>query len=160
MFGLFGVSNIQLRLWVAVGMTATAFVTVFGSEILSTHHSNACDPGLERFKYLQSDPAMQSKPAHALLMFEWDQPDNSFTGCSESRVSYTMFGPDKHAIFQDANQALISHGWSSSPPIPGNENWDVHERQSPYGTLTAIVNEDLAWVSVSMYDNGGTAIGP
>lgn len=160
MVGLFGMSNIQLRLWVAVGMTATAFVTVFGSELLSTHHSNACDPGLERFRFLQSDPAMQSKPAHAILMFEWDQPDNSFLGCSQSRVSYTMFGPDKHAIFQATNQALIAHGWSNDPPIPGNEGFDVHDKQSPYGLLTAVVSEDLAWVSVTINDTGGTATGP
>lgn len=160
MFGLLGVSNIQLRLWLAVGMTATAFVAVFGSELASTHHSNACDPGLERFKYLQSDPTMQSRSAHALLEFEWDQPDNSFLGCSESRITYTMLGTDNHAIFQDTNQALVAHGWSNEPPIPGDLNFDTHYKQSQYGMLTAIVNEDLAWVSVTIYDNGGTATGP
>src|ERR1700694_2918714 len=131
---MLGVANIRLRLWLAVGMTVIAFVTVFGSEFASTHHSNACDPGLERFKYLQSDPAMQSKPPHALLEFEWDQPDNSFLGCSWSYLTYTMIGPDKHAIYDEANQALATHGWSNDPPIKGT-SFNVHERQSPYGVL-------------------------
>jgi hypothetical protein len=140
-------------------MTVTAFVAVFGGELLSTHHSNACDPGLERFKYVQSDPAMQSKPAHAILMFEWDQPDNSFLGCSETHIIYTMMGPDEHAIYEEANQALVNHGWSHDPPIPG-ENFDVHERKSPYGLLTAIVSEDFAWVAVTIYDAGGPVTTP
>ena len=153
---MLGVSNIRLRLWLAVGMTVIAFVAVFGGEFASTHHSNACDPGLERFKYLQSDPALQSKPAHAIVEFEWDQPDNSFTGCSWTYITYTMFGPDKHAIYEEANQALVAHGWSHDPPIPG-VNFDGHERQSPYGLLTAIVSEDLAWVDITVNDSGGPA---
>jgi hypothetical protein len=154
-----GVSNIRLRAWLAVGMTVTAFVTVFGSQLASTHHSNACDPGLERFKYLQSDPALQSKPAHAVLEFEWDQPDNGLLGCSWTYITYTMFGPDKHAIYEEANQALVSDGWSHEPPIPG-ANFDGHQRQSPYGLLTAIVSEDLAWVDVTVNDSGGPATTP
>lgn len=158
MSGLLGLSNIRLRAWLAVGMTVTAFVAVFGGEFASTHHSNACDPGLERFKYLQSDPALQST-AHAILEFEWDQPDNSFFGCSWTYITYTMFGPDKHAIYEEANQALITHGWSNEPHIAGM-NFDGHERQSPHGLLTAIVSEDVAWVDITVNDSGGPATAP
>jgi hypothetical protein len=157
--GLLGFSNLRLRAWLAVGMTVVAFLAVFGSELASTHHSNACDPGLERFKYLQSDLAVQSKPADAVLEFEWDQPDNSFLGCSWTYITYTMLGPDKHAIYDEANQALITHAWSHDPPIPG-VNFDAHEKQSPYGLLTAIVSEDIAWVDVTAHDSGGPATTP
>ena len=159
MYGLLGRSNLRLRAQLAIGMTAIAFVTVFGGQLAATHHSNACDPGLQRFNYLHSDPAMQSKPPHAIVEFEWDQPDNSFTGCSWTYITCTMLGPDNHAIYLEANQALVSHGWSQDPPIP-NVNFAGHERQSPYGLLTAIVTEDVAWVSVTMNDSGGTATGP
>lgn len=140
-------------------MTVTAFVAVFGTELASTHHSNACDPGLERFKSLQSDPALQSKPAHATVVFEWDQPDNSFTGCSWTYITYTMLGPDKHAIYDEANQNLVAHGWSHEPPIPG-VSFDGHEKQSPYGLLSAIVSEDLAWVDITVHDSGGPVTTP
>lgn len=159
MFGLVGVSNLGLRAWLAVGMTVTAFVTVFGGQLLATHHSNACDPGLERFKSLQSDPATQSKPAHAILEFEWDQPDNGLLGCGYTYITYTIFGPDKHGIYEEANQALIANGWSHDPPIPG-ANFDGHEKQASSGLLTAIVSEDLAWVDVTIHDSGGPATTP
>jgi hypothetical protein len=154
-----GVSNIRLRAWVAVGMTVVAFVTVFGSELLATHHSNACDPGLARFKALQSDPALQSKPGHAFIEFEWDQPDNGLLGCSWSYITYVMLGPDKHAIYAEANALLVSNGWSHDPPIPGM-NFEGHEKQSSYGLLTAIVSEDVAWVDLTVHDSGGPVTTP
>ena len=47
---VFGISNTQLRLRVAIAMTVSGFVAVFGWQLAATHYSNACDPGLERFK--------------------------------------------------------------------------------------------------------------
>lgn len=140
-------------------MTVFAFVFVFGGQLAVTHHSDACDPGLERFRYLHSDPAMQSRPAHAILEFEWDKPDNSLLGCGWTHITYTMLGPDKHAIYEEANQALTTRGWSNDPPIPG-VNFQGHERQSSYGLLTGIVTEDLAWVDVTINDSGGPATTP
>jgi hypothetical protein len=156
---VFGISNTQLRLRVAIAMTVSGFVAVFGWQLAATHYSNACDPGLERFKYLHSDPATQSKPAHAIIEWEWDQPDNEFLGCGWTHITYTMIGPDKHAIFQEVNQAFTSNGWSPDQVIPGT-NFEVHERQSPYGMLDAIVTEDLAWVSATLNDQGGKATSP
>ena len=108
-------------------------------------------------------PAIRSgnaePPAHAVLEFEWDQPDNGLLGCGYTYIIYTVFGPDKHAIYEEANQALITNGWSHDPPIPG-VNFDGHEKQSSYGLLTAIVSEDLAWVDVTIHDSGGPATTP
>jgi hypothetical protein len=157
--GLLGVSNVGLRARLAIAMTVVAFVSVFGWQLVATRYSNACDPGLERFKYLQSDPATQSKPAHALIEWEWDQPDNELLGCGWTHISYTMVGPDNHAIYLEANQALANHGWTAAPIIPG-ANFEGYERQSPYGKLEAIVSEELAWVSVAVHDQGGTATTP
>jgi hypothetical protein len=160
---LFGLTNIQLRLWLAVAMTVSAFVSVFGMQLAATHYSNSCDPGLERFKYLQSDPATQSKPAHAFIEWEWDQPDNEFlsvsTGCGWTMITYTMMGPDKHAIYQDVNQAFANNGWTQDPVIPG-ANIQGFERQSPYGKLEVIVAEDVAWVTATLNDLGGKATAP
>ena len=153
---LFGLTNLQIRLRLAIGMTVIAFASVFGWQLAATHYSNNCDPGLERFQYLHADPATQSKPAHALVEWEWDQPDNEFLGCGWTYITYTMIGPDKHAIFQEVNQAFTDHGWSQDPPIPGL-SFASHERQSPYGKLNAIVSEDLAWVSAVVNDQGGKA---
>jgi hypothetical protein len=154
-----GVSNIRLRAWVAVGMTVVAFIAVFGSELAATHHSNACDPGLARFKALQSDPGLQSNPAHAFVELEWDQPDNSLLGCSWSYITYVMLGPDKHAIYKEANAALVSNGWSQEPLVL-SVNFEGHEKQSQYGLLSAIVSEDVAWVDLTAHDSGGPVTTP
>ena len=159
MFGLLSGSNVGVRARLAVGMTVVAFVSVFGWQLASTHYSNACDPGLQRFNALHSDPATQSKPAHAIFAFEWDQPDNSFFGCSWTHITYTMLGPDNHAIYEEANQAFTDHGWSQDPIIPG-VNFQVHEKQSSSGQLTAIVSEELAWVEVTLHDTGGSVTTP
>ena len=156
---VFGISNTQLRLRVAIAMTVSGFVAVFGWQLAATHYSNACDPGLERFKYLHADPATQSKPAHAIVEWEWDQPDNELLGCTWTHITYTMMGPDKHAIFQEVNRAFTDNGWSMDPIIPG-ANFAFHEKQSPYGKLEAIVSEDFAWVSAVLHDQGGKATSP
>ncbi len=137
-----GISNIGLRPRVAIAMTVVAFISVFGWQLASTHYSTSCDPGLVRFNYLHSDLATQSKPADALIEWEWDQPDNEFGGCGWTHISYTMVGPDNHTIYEDANQAFTNHGWSQDPIIPG-VNFESYERQSRYGKLEAIVSQGL-----------------
>lgn len=152
-------SNIGLRFRLAIAMTVIALVSVFGWQFASTHYSNACDPGLVRFKYVQSDPATQKKPPHAIVEWEWDQPDNEFLGCGGTHISYTMMGLDKHKIYEEVNQAFTEHGWSQDPIIPG-VNFESYEKQSPYGTLEAIVSEELAWVAATLNDLGGNATSP
>jgi hypothetical protein len=152
---VFGLSNLQLRIRVAIAMTVVAVVSVFGWQLVVTHISTACDPGLERFKYLQSDPAMHSKPPHAFLEWEWDQPDNQYPdwGCGFTYITYTMVGLDNHTVFEETLQAFRDHGWTEDPPIAG-VNFEGFERKSPYGKLETIVTEDLAWVTAVLNDLG------
>ena len=147
----------KIKLQAAALMTAMAFVFFFGFELLSTHHSNGCDPGLARFHALQSDPAAQIKPSHALVDNEWDQPDNSFLGCSLTYITYYLMGFDNHALYLETNQIYVANGWSESPPFPPtvHVNFEGHDKTGAYGHATAIISEELFWVEVVLNDQGG-----
>jgi hypothetical protein len=127
-------------------MIATALLWFVLGPIWAVSHSNSCDPGLATMHYLESDPAVQSKPSHAIYSHESPSPDNGSI-CLGTTIVYAYYGFDQTAMFDDASNNLEHAGWT---PDPGQLS-DFHsyaKLRTEYGTITATVRYEMFWVEV------------
>jgi len=145
-------SAARLRLWIL--LTMVAFISLLGFQLARTHWSNGCDPGLARFTAMQSDPAVDERPAGAAIDVEIDQPDNGWLVCTDTRIDLYLMGADKHAIYQDFNSYLGANGWAAVAPRT-DPHFELYEKNTPDGKWSAAVFEQLFWVEVSISDYGG-----
>ena len=140
--------NQRLRIGALAFMFATAILAVTLGPIISVLHSNSCDPGLATLHYLEADPAVTTKPAHALWGHETPSPDNGSI-CIGTTDIYAYYGFNHQAIFDDASNDLEAAGWTAEP----GQLDDYHsytKAGTTYGDLTASVRYELFWVEVRL----------
>jgi hypothetical protein len=150
-------AGIRLRIWLL--LTLLAFVSVLGWQLVRTHYSNACDPGLARFNLMKQDPAVQARPKHAFSDIEVDQPDNGPFFCTNTTIQFYVMGFDNHAVYQELNQILESSGWTALAPA-SQPDFELYQKQSPNGLWSASVSQQLFWTEMWFDDYGGPATTP
>jgi hypothetical protein len=138
--------NLKLRIGAALFMTATAVLWLVVGPIWAVSHSNSCDPGLATMHYLESDPAVQTRPSHALFTHESPSPDNGSI-CLGTTTINAYYGFDQHAIFDDASNDLVQAGWTPDP-FQLSDFHTYAKPGTPYGTITATVRYEMFWVEV------------
>lgn len=141
-------------------LTLFGLFSILGYQVARPHWSTACDPGLARFNYMKTDPAVQARPSHAIVYNEVDQPDNTpYLVCVNTRIDFYAVGIDNNAVYRDLNQILVSDGWSNDTPgyLP---DFELYQKQTPNGKWTADVRKDGFWTEMSISDEGGPAATP